>query len=64
MEICSSYVCSGVGHLEGPIEGNERPYDHLAAYQKPGQDHECNLSNKGIFWWLCLNLPISYGEAY
>lgn len=42
---------SGVGYPKVSIEGSERPYDHLAAYQKSGQDHECSLSTKGIFCW-------------
>lgn len=55
---------SGVVYPKGSIEGDDRLYDHLSAYQKPGQDHEGNLSTKGIFWWLCHNLLLSYAEAY
>ncbi|XP_019075730.1 uncharacterized protein LOC100855402 isoform X3 [Vitis vinifera] len=41
-----AYTCAG--YPKGSIEGSERPYDHLAAHQKPGQDHECSLSTNGV----------------
>ena len=41
-----AYTCAG--YPKGSIEGSERSYDHLAAHQKPGQDHECSLSTNGV----------------